>query len=108
MKTLGLESSEVSLGSRVSAGTTSEEVEAPDLNVENIQKFYELATSTVDAELHKQFQVLNTSSKELIINSMNDLMRFFQDKVSQVLEPLKYPVSLDTGEIDLVDAKTQA
>jgi hypothetical protein len=39
---------------------------------------------------------------------MNDLMRFFQDKVSQVLEPLKYPVSLDTGEIDLVDAKTQA
>ena len=108
MKTLGLESSEVSLGSRVSAGTTSEEVEAPDLNVENIQKVYELATSTVDAELHKQFQVLNTSSKELIINSMNDLMRFFQDKVSQVLEPLKYPVSLDTGEIDLVDAKTQA
>ena len=108
MKTLGLEFSEVSLGSRVSAGTTSEEVEAPDLNVENIQKVYELATSTVDAELHKQFQVLNTSSKELIINSMNDLMRFFQDKVSQVLEPLKYPVSLDTGEIDLVDAKTQA
>jgi hypothetical protein len=108
MKTLGLESSEVSLGSRVSAGTTSEEVEAPDLNVENLQKVYELATSTVDAELHKQFQVLNTSSKELIINSMNDLMRFFQDKVSQVLEPLKYPVSLDTGEIDLVDAKTQA
>ena len=31
MKTLGLEFSEVSLGSRVSAGTTSEELEAPDL-----------------------------------------------------------------------------
>jgi hypothetical protein len=108
VKTLGLESSEVSLDNRVLAGTTSEEAEAPGLNIENIQKVSELVSSTVDAELQKQFQVLNTSSKELIINSMNDLMRFFQDKVSQVLEPLKYPVSLDTGEVDLVDAKTQA
>jgi hypothetical protein len=24
-------------------------------------------------------------------------MRFFQEKVSQVLEPLKHPVSLDAG-----------
>ena len=97
VKTLGLESSEISLDNRISAGTTSVEAEAPDINIENIQKVSELVLSTVDAELQKQFQVLNTSSKELIINSMNDLMRFFQEKVSQVLEPLKHPVSLDAG-----------
>jgi len=97
VKTLGLESSEISLDNRISAGTTSVEAEAPDINIENIQKVSELVSSTVDAELQKQFQVLNTSSKELIINSMNDLMRFFQEKVSQVLEPLKHPVSLDAG-----------
>ena len=97
VNTLGLGSSEVSLDNRVSTGTTSVEAEAPEINIENIQKVSELVSSTVDAELHKQFQVLNTSSKELIINSMNDLMRFFQDKVSQVLEPLKHPVSLDVG-----------
>jgi len=97
VKTLGLESSEISLDNRISAGTTSVEAEAPDINIENIQKISELVSSTVDAELQKQFQVLNTSSKELIINSMNDLMRFFQEKVSQVLEPLKHPVSLDAG-----------
>ena len=108
VKTLGLEPSKIILDNQVSAETTSIEAEAPDLNIENIQKVSELVSSTVDAELQKQFQVLNTSSKELIINSMNDLMRFFQDKVSQVLEPLKHPVSLDTGEVDLIDAKTQA
>ena len=96
-KTLGLESSEVSLDSRVLTGATSVEAEALDLNIENIQKLPELVSSTVDAELQKQFQVLNASSKELIVNSMNDLMRFFQEKVSQVLEPLKHPVSLDAG-----------
>ena len=108
VKTLGLESSKIILDNQVSAETTSIEAEAPGLNIENIQKVSELVSSTVDAELQKQFQVLNTSSKELIINSMHDLMRFFQDKVSQVLEPLKYPVSLDTGEVDLIDTKTQA
>ena len=97
VKTLGLESSEVSLDNRVSAGTTSVDAEASDINIENIQKLPELVTSTVEAELQKQFQVLNASSKELIVNSMNDLMRFFQEKVSQVLEPLKHPVSLDAG-----------
>ena len=97
VKTLGLESSEVSLDNQVSIEATSVEVEAPDLNIENIQKLPELVTSTVEAELQKQFQVLNASSKELIVNSMNDLMRFFQEKVSQVLEPLKHPVSLDAG-----------
>ena len=97
VKTLGLESSEVSLDNRVSTGMTSVETEAPDFNIENIQKLPELVTSTVEAELQKQFQVLNASSKELIVNSMNDLMRFFQEKVSQVLEPLKHPVSLDAG-----------
>ena len=97
VKTLGLESPEVSLDNQVSPGTTLVEAEAPDLNVENIQKLPELVTSTVEAELQKQFQVLNASSKELIVNSMNDLMRFFQEKVSQVLEPLKHPVSLGAG-----------
>ena len=97
VKTLGLESSEVSLDSRVLTGATSVEAEALDLNIENIQKLPELVSSTVEAELQKQFQVLNASSKELIVNSMNDLMRFFQEKVSQVLEPLKHPVSLDAG-----------
>lgn len=97
VKTLGLESSEISLDNRVSAGATSVEAEAPDFNIENIQKLPELVSSTVEAELQKQFQVLNASSKELIVNSMNDLMRFFQEKVSQVLEPLKHPVSLDAG-----------
>jgi len=98
VKTLGLESSDISLDKRVSSGTTSVEAEAPDINIKNIQKVSELVSSTVNAELQKQFQVLNASSKELILSSMNDLMRFFQDKVSQVLEPLKYPVSLDTGD----------
>lgn len=97
VKTLGLESSEISLDNRVSTGATSVEAEAPDFNIENIQKLPELVSSTVEAELQKQFQVLNASSKELIVNSMNDLMRFFQEKVSQVLEPLKHPVSLDAG-----------
>jgi len=97
VKSLDLESSEVNLDNRVSTGTTSVETEAPDFNIENIQKLPELVSSTVEAELQKQFQVLNASSKELIVSSMNDLMRFFQEKVSQVLEPLKHPVSLDAG-----------
>ena len=97
VKSLDLESSEVNLDNRVSTGTTSVETEAPDFNIENIQKLPELVSSTVEAELQKQFQVLNASSKELIVSSMNDLMRFFQEKVSQVLEPLKHPASLDAG-----------
>ena len=97
VKSLDLESSEVNLDNRVSTGTTSVETGAPDFNIENIQKLPELVSSTVEAELQKQFQVLNASSKELIVSSMNDLMRFFQEKVSQVLEPLKHPVSLDAG-----------
>ena len=97
VKSLDLESSEVNLDNRVSTGTTSVETEASDFNIENIQKLPELVSSTVEAELQKQFQVLNASSKELIVSSMNDLMRFFQEKVSQVLEPLKHPVSLDAG-----------
>ena len=97
VKSLDLESSEVNLDNRVSTGTTSVETEAPDFNIENIQKLPELVSSTVEAELQKQFQVLNASSKELIVSSMNELMRFFQEKISQVLEPLKHPVSLDAG-----------
>ena len=97
VKSLDLESSEVNLDNRVSTGTTSVEAEAPDFNIENIQKLPELVSSTVEAELQKQFQVLNASSKELIVSSMNDLIKFFQEKISQVLEPLKHPVSLDAG-----------
>ena len=96
-KTLSLESPEVALDNAVSAGTTSVESESLDLNIQNIEKLPELVSSAIDAELQKQFQVLNASSKELIVNSMNDLMRFFQEKVSQILEPLKHPVSLDAG-----------
>jgi len=51
--------------------------------------------------------VLNESSKALIVNSLNDLMQFFQEKISKVLEPLNHPISLSTGK-DLVETKPQA
>jgi hypothetical protein len=82
------------------------EAKNPDINIENIRQLPELASAAVDAELQKQFQVLNESSKALIVNSLNDLMRFFQEKVSKVLEPLKY-LSLATGEMDLAEVKPQ-
>ena len=81
------------------------EAENLDINIENIRQLPELASAAVDAELQKQFQVLNESSKALIVNSFNDLVRFFQEKVSKVLEPLKHPISLATGEMDLAEAK---
>jgi len=67
-----------------------------------------LASAAVNAELQKQFQTLNESSKSLIVSSLNDLMRFFHEKVSKVLEPLKHPISLGVGAMDLVDTKPQA
>ena len=116
IETLGLEpSSQANLDNSVAPGAVSVEAEILDVNVENIRQFPELASATVNAELQKQFQVLNESSKELIINSLHDLMRFFHEKISQVLEPLKHPVSLATGgetqvpdEVGPVEIRMQA
>ena len=116
IETLDLESlSQANLDHSVAPGVVSVEAETPDVNVENIRQLPELASATVNAELQKQFQVLNESSKELIINSLHDLMRFFHEKISQVLEPLKHPVSLATGgetqvpdEVGPVEIRMQA
>ena len=107
VKTLGLEvPSQVNLDNPARSESIVVEAENPDINIENIRQLPELASAAVDAELQKQFQVLNESSKALIVNSLNDLMRFFQEKVSKVLEPLKY-LSLATDEMDLAEAKPQ-
>jgi len=109
VKTLGLESSsQLNPGNLVQSESTTVKAENPDINIENIRQLPELASAAVDAELQKQFQTLNESSKSLIVSSLNDLMRFFQEKVSQVLEPLKHPISLGVGAMDLVDTKPQA
>ena len=109
VKTLGLEvPSQVNLDNPARSESIVVEAENPDINIENIRQLPELASAAVDAELQKQFQVLNESSRALIVNSLNDLMQFFQEKVSKVLEPLKHPISLATGEMDLAEAKPQA
>jgi len=109
VKTLGLESSsQVNPDNLVQSESITVEAENPDINIENIRQLPELASAAVDAELQKQFQTLNESSKALIVSSLNDLMRFFHEKVSQVLEPLKHPISLGVGAMDLVDTKPQA
>jgi len=109
VKTLGLESSsQVNPDNLVESESTTVEAENPDINIENIRQLPELSSAAVNAELQKQFQALNESSKALIISSLNDLMRFFHEKVSQVLEPLKHPISLGVGAMDLVDTKPRA
>jgi hypothetical protein len=109
VKTLGLEvPSQVNLDNPAQSESVAVEAKNPDINIENIRQLPELASAAVDAELQKQFQVLNESSRALIVNSLNDLMQFFQEKVSKVLEPLKHPISLATGEMDLAEAKPQA
>ena len=108
VKTLGLEvPSQVNLDNPAQSESVAVEAKNPDINIENIRQLPELASAAVDAELQKQFQVLNESSRALIVSSLNDLMQFFQEKVSKVLEPLKYPISLATGEMDLVETKPQ-
>ena len=108
VKTLGLEvSSQVNLDNPAQLESVAVEAKNPEINIENIRQLPELASAAVDAELQKQFQVLNESSRALIVISLNDLMRFFLEKVSKVLEPLKYPISLTTGEMDLVETKPQ-
>jgi len=109
VKTLGLESSsQVNPDNLVQSESITVEAENPDINIENIRQLPELASTAVDAELRKQFQTLNESSKALIVSSLNDLMRFFHEKVSEVLEPLKHPISLRVGAMDLVDTKPRA
>ena len=109
VKTLGLEvPSQVNLDNPARSESVAVEAKNPEINIENIRQLPELASAAVDAELQKQFQVLNESSRALIVNSLNDLMQFFQEKVSEVLEPLKHPISLATGEMDLAKAKPQA
>jgi len=108
-QTLGLEfSSQVNPDNLVQSESTTVEAENPDINIENIRQFPELASAAVDAELQKQFQTLNESSKALIVSSLNDLKRFFREKISQVLEPLKHPISLGVGVMDQVGTKPQA
>jgi len=109
VKTIGLESSsQVNPDNLAQSESIAVEAENPDINIENIRQFPELASAAVDAELQKQFQTLNENSKALIVSSLNDLMRFFHEKVSKVLEPLKHPISLGEGAMDLVDTKPRA
>ena len=109
VKTLGLESSsQVNSDKLVESESTTVGAENPDINIENIRQFPELAAAAVNAELQKQFQTLNESSKALIVSSLNDLKQFFREKVSQVLEPLKHPISLGVGVTNQADTKPQA
>ena len=78
--------------------TASVEAEAPDFDVENIRQLPTLVSATIDAGFEKQFQALNENNKELIVNSLSELMRFFREKVVQVLEPLRHPTPLTVGE----------
>jgi len=109
VKTLGLEvPSQVNLDNPAQSESIVVEAQNPGINIENIRQLPELASAAVDAALQKQFQTLNESSKALIVSSLNDLMRFFHEKVSKVLEPLKHPISLAEGVIDRVDTKPRA
>ena len=109
VKTLGLEvPSQVNLDNPAQSESVAVEAKNPDINIENIRQLPELASAAVDAELQKQFQVLNESSRALIVSSLNDLMRFFHEKVSQVLEPLKHPISLGVGVTNQADTKPRA
>ena len=109
VKTLGLESSsQVNPDNLVQSESTTVEAENPDINIENIRQLPELSSAAVNAELQKQFQTLNESSKALIVSSLNDLKQFFREKVSQVLEPLKHPISLGVGVTNQADTKPRA
>ena len=108
-QTLGLEVlSQVNLDNPAQLESIVVEAQNPDINIENIRQLPELASAAVDAELQKQFQVLNESSRALIVSSLNDLKQFFREKVSQVLEPLKHPISLGVGVTNQADTKPQA
>jgi len=91
----------------------SVQAEAYDFDVENIRQLPTLVSATIDAGFEKQFQALNETSRGLIVNSLSELMKFFREKVVQVLEPLRHPASLTEPEaqvpveVDLV-AQPQA
>ena len=70
------------------------ETESSDIDFENIRQFPSLVSATVDAGFEKQFQALNATSRELIVSSLSELMKFFREKVVQVLEPLRHSSSL--------------
>jgi len=109
VKTLGLESSsQVNPDNLVQSESYTLKAENPDINIEYIRELPELASAVVDTELRKQFQALNESSRALIVSSLNDLKQFFQEKVSQVLEPLKHPISLGVGITNQADTKPRA
>jgi len=109
VKTLDLESSsQVNPDNPAQSESIVVEAQNPDINIENIRQLPELASAAVNAELQKQFQTLNESSKALIVSSLNDLKQFFREKISQVLEPLKHPISLGVGVINQADTKPQA
>jgi len=99
--------SQVNLDDVVLPDAASVETEVEDFDVENIRQLPTLVSATIDAGFEKQFQVLNKNSRELIINSLSELMQFFREKVVQVLEPLRHPASLEGGgaqvpvEVDL-------
>ena len=84
----------------------SVDAEAPDFNVENIRQLPTLVAATIDAGFEKQFQALNETNRELIVNSLSELMQFFREKVVQVLEPLRHPAESEARvpvEVDLVE-----
>ena len=76
----------------------SVETETPDFDAENIRQLPTLVSATIDAGFEKQFQALNETNRELIVNSLSELMQFFREKVIQVLEPLRHPSSLAGDE----------
>ena len=78
-------------------GVASIETESSDVDFENIRQFPSLVSATIDAGFEKQFQALNATSRELIVSSLSELMKFFREKVVQVLEPLRHPNSLAAG-----------
>ena len=75
------------------SGSTSVETASSDVDFENIRQFPSLVSATIDAGFEKQFQALNATNRELIVNSLSELMKFFREKVVQVLEPLRHPTS---------------
>ena len=73
----------------------SVETDGTEFDVENIRELPALVSATIDAGFEKQFQALNKTNRELIVNSMSELMQFFREKVVQVLEPLRNASSLN-------------
>ena len=98
VKTLGLESSsQVNPDNLVRSELITVEAENPGINIENIRQLPELSSAAVNAELQKQFQTLNESSKALIVSSLNDLKQFFRRKGQSSLRALKISYFFRSG-----------